>query len=350
MAGAQSRTDLIRDAILEHVGSHPKDIVRFISERFGVSRQGVSHHVQALIAKGLLEPIGKTKARRYELKLLVNEIFRLPVTPDLQEDVVWRERVQPLIGQVPESVLAICEYGFTEMLNNVISHSEGNTVTVRLGRQGIWITMTVIDYGVGIFEKIQRELHLNDSRHALLELAKGKLTTDQRSHTGEGVFFTSRMFDKFSILSSTLFYSRERTDEDEWLIEAENHDKTTGTMVEMEIKINSPVTVKEVFEKYASGQDDYRFARTHVPIKLAKYEHDQLISRSAARRVLARFDKFQEVILDFQGVETIGQAFADEIFRVFKREHPDIRVYVVNAAPSVESMIQHARQNELAMT
>jgi hypothetical protein len=52
-------------------------------------------------------------------------------------------------------------------------------------------------------------------------------------------------------------------------------------------------------------------------VRLAKYGNDQLISRSQAKRLLARIELFKIVLFDFSGVETIGQAFADEIFRVF---------------------------------
>jgi len=54
---------------------------------------------------------------------------------------------------------------------------------------------------------------------------------------------------------------------------------------------------------------------------------------------LVRFDRFQEVFLDFAGVPFIGQAFADEIFRVFKNQHPDIHLVWINANPDVEKMI-----------
>jgi len=36
-------------------------------------------------------------------------------------------------------------------------------------------------------------------------LAKGKLTTDPKRHSGEGIFFSSRMFDEFDILSGGVF-------------------------------------------------------------------------------------------------------------------------------------------------
>lgn len=344
----RASAEQIRNFILDTVENNPKDIARVTGERFGLSRQSVSRHLKHLVAKGLLEATGKTRARRYALKILGQEKVEIPVSPDLQEDVIWRERVLPIVGDLRDNVLTICNHGFTEMVNNVISHSEGTTCVFTVEWNAVWTTIEVFDNGVGIFAKIQRELGLNDPRHALLELAKGKLTTDPHSHTGEGIFFTSRMFDKFMILSGTLFYSRTRTDEDEWLIETENRPDRHGTLVTMQIKNRSTETVREVFDRYASGKDDYTFSRTHVPVKLAKYERDQLLSRSAARRVLARFEKFREVMLDFGGVDSIGQAFADEIFRVFKRDHPEIAIYPLNTNPEIERIIQRAQENQRA--
>jgi hypothetical protein len=42
------------------------------------------------------------------------------------------------------------------------------------------------------------------------------------------------------------------------------------------------------------------------------------------------------------GVEMIGQAFADEIFRVFASAHPDIQIYHINANEEVTKMINRA--------
>jgi len=48
-------------------------------------------------------------------------------------------------------------------------------------------------------------------------------------------------------------------------------------------------------------------------------------------------------LLDFSGVEMIGQAFADQIFRVFRNEHPDINLVRINTNDDVEKMIQRVR-------
>ncbi len=82
----------------------------------------------------------------------------------------------------------------------------------------------------------------------------------------------------------------------------------------MQISTHSKSTTKRIFDKYASGEDDYGFTKTHVPVSLLKHGQDKLIARSQAKRLLARFDRFNEVSLDFRGVKTVGRAFADEIF------------------------------------
>ena len=88
--------------------------------------------------------------------------------------------------------------------------------------------------------------------------------------------------------------------------------------------------------------DVFSFLQSDVSIRLAQYAKDDLISRSQARRVLTRFHRFQEVLLDFSGVDFIGQAFADEIFRVFRTEHPEVRLVSNNANSYVAGMIHRA--------
>ena len=63
------------------------------------------------------------------------------------------------------------------------------------------------------------------------------------------------------------------------------------------------------------------------------------ISRSQARRLLAGLNKFKSIILDFDKVPTIGQSFADEIFRVFLSDNPEIKIQAVNTNKAVQFMI-----------
>ena len=65
-----------------------------------------------------------------------------------------------------------------------------------------------------------------------------------------------------------------------------------------------------------------------------------LLSRSEARRIMLGLEKFRDIELDFAGVKTVGQSFADEIFRVFKKQHPHIRLLWVYTNKDVEKIIQ----------
>ena len=106
----------------------------------------------------------------------------------------------------------------------------------------------------------------------------------------------------------------------------------------MEISTDGQWTTRTVFDTYQD--DNLRFRRTHVPISLGNYPGEQLVSRSQAKRILARFDQFSEVILDFTDVEDIGQPFADEIFRVFRNAHPDIQIIATRTNPKIDKMIE----------
>lgn len=339
MAKLTRRGREIRQYIVENVEDHSKDVTRLTARHFDISPQAVARHLKALISEGILTATGRTRAREYALRVILRKTFRLDVTPDLQEDREWREKILPALSDLKDNVRGICEYGFTEMLNNVRDHSESAVAAVTVERTAVNVTLRVLDLGIGIFNKIQRDLNLDDARHALLELSKGKLTTDERSHTGEGIFFTSRMFDTFSLLSGTLFFSRLNRGQD-WLIE--DRSSVRGTMVTMEIQLATTQTAEAVFNQYAAEYDDFGFSRTVIPIELARYEGQELVSRSQAKRLLARCEKFREVVLDFRAVTKIGPAFADEIFRVYQREHPEITLIPIRTTPEIDHMIRRA--------
>src|SRR5260221_422393 len=121
----------------------------------------------------------------------------------------------------------------------------------------------------------------------------------------------------------------------------ENEKFANGTTVWMKLHNHTSRTAKKIFDQYSSG-DDYGFNKTVVPVKLAQYGNDKLISRSQAKRLLARVELFKIVIFDFKDVEYIGQAFADEIFRVYANQHIDIQLSFIHANNEVKQMITRA--------
>ncbi len=310
------------------------------SDHFGISRQAVNKHLQKLTSEHALTETGKTRSRSYKLCPLLEWRGHYEINPELAEDVVWRNEIAPVLGQLPDNVMNIWHYGFTEMFNNAMDHSGSSEITVRIRKTAANTAMLLWDEGVGIFRKIQSELNLLDERHAILELSKGKLTTDPARHTGEGIFFSSRMFDDFDILSGGVYFSHKFGDKEDWILEREQ--ARNGTTVWMALHNHTARTTKKIFDQYSSG-DNYGFNKTVVPVKLAQYGNDKLISRSQAKRLLARVELFKTVIFDFSGIDTIGQAFADEIFRVFANQHPEIDLLTIKANSEVKRMIERAK-------
>lgn len=342
MTRVRTRGEDIRRFIVENVGKHAADIARVTAGKFDITRQAVNKHLKRLTDEGSLTESGQTRSRIYKLAPIAQWERRYSITPDLAEDIVWTNDIRSALGQLPDNAMSIWQHGFTEMFNNAIDHSGGTQIEVTITKTAAAAEMTVYDDGVGIFRKIQTELGLLDERHAILELSKGKLTTDPKKHSGEGIFFTSRMFDVFYILSGGVFFSHEYGDAEDYIREAMQ--TSGGTSVLMRLHNHTSRTTKKVFDQFSSG-DDYGFNKTVVPVRLAQYGNDKLISRSQAKRLLARVELFQTVIFDFKEVETIGQGFADEIFRVFALAHPKITLLSMHANSEVKRMIERTRSS-----
>ena len=312
-------------------------------ETFKLTRQAIHSHLTALIKMGCLVAEGNTRARRYILgpARFHNAGFLLS---GLKESDVYYRDFGFIFNDLPRELESACHYGFTEMLNNAIDHSGGSLVGVDVERTPDLITIRIYDDGEGIFNHIARIMNLSDPRESLLELSKGKLTTDPDNQSGQGIFFTSRVFDYFLIYSGDLIFSHNDGDKNDYLLH--NKNDHIGTHVFMRIALNSDKTLKSVFNAYSGGEEeDFVFNKTVVPVRLALYEGERLVSRSQAKRILNRVEKFKTVFLEFQDVDFIGQAFADEVFRVFTRNNPHIKLTPINLTKDVEQTIQAAKNS-----
>lgn len=332
----------VRAFILKEIDACNADVVAATSKKFEITRQAVHKHIQKLRSDGAINVAGATRSPEYSLCSVVAVSFKYPLVDGLAEDVIWSKDIRPAISPLPDNVMNIWSYAFTEMFNNAIDHSGGSFITVQVKKTAVSTEIYIHDDGIGIFRKIQGELDLADERLAIFELSKGKLTTDPVNHTGQGIFFTSRMMENFSILSGGLFFDHNRHNRHDWLLERSK--PGPGTSVWMTLNNHTSRTTRKVFDEYSSG-DDYAFNKTVVPLSLAKFGPDELVSRSQAKRVLARVNLFSTVIFDFKGVESIGQAFADQIFRVYANEHPNIQLVPINMSKAAKDMVERAKSS-----
>lgn len=318
------------------------ELVRFL----GVSRQALNKHLKMLIQEGTVVKIGMTKGVIYKLvgKTKPDVKFRkIYFLKGLEEDRVFKEieLFLNLPKNLKKNVFEIVNYTFTEILNNAIDHSQSEKCDVELMFDQYNCRIKIRDYGIGIFYSIFKKFNLVDENSAVGELMKGKTTTMAEKHTGEGVFFTSKVVDYINFRShkTNLIINNTKSD-----IFVEEKKFIKGTEVNFNISKFSHKKLEEVFRQYAPEEFDYQFEKTRVSVKLFQKEY---VSRSEARRLLSGLDKFKEVVLDFKNVKLLGQGFVDEIFRVFKRQHPEIIIKIENISPTIVSIIKHVVDNKI---
>jgi anti-sigma regulatory factor (Ser/Thr protein kinase) len=313
-----------------------------LARALGVSRQAINPHLRALITSGDVVRTGVTRAARYMLAGRAPPAAVLSRHLDLaglDEGEVWNEFAARLNlhASLRANVEAIAHYAFTEMLNNAIEHSEATRCHISFRLEPGRLAFEIRDPGIGAFQSIASKLHFKDEETAMVELMKGRTTTMREAHTGEGLFFTSRIADRFVLRSHRIRIEWSLARDDVFV---SNPRFLKGTEVRFEVQRSARQKLERVFHEYAPEAYDFEFARTKVLVRLLQKDY---VSRSEARRLLANLEKFREVTLDFKGVRSAGQGFADEIFRVFAGRHPDIRIEVENANSAVEAMIRHAR-------
>lgn len=331
-----NKSTKIREFIIHMLPEHSGDIVALAAAEFGITRQAVHLYIKREVENGNIIKTGETKSVKYFLIGGEKIEFSHKIKNGLEEDKIWSKYVKPMMLKYSDNIQKIIAYGFTEIYNNAIDHSGGTAIYTQIGVKDENIEITIMDNGIGIFKKIQESLKLDSIRESLLHLSKGKFTTDPKKHTGEGIFFTSRIFDQFSILSSDLYYSFTNQD---WLLSSEkNENFGKGTLIKMVVFNNSTKTPKEIMDKYTD--ENFGFSKTIVAVALSADPNDPHVSRSQAKRLMMGLDKFKTIVLNFEGVSSVGQAFVDEIFRVFKNEHPFIEIQYINANNDVDGMIK----------
>jgi DNA-binding MarR family transcriptional regulator len=316
-----------------------------LRSHLGISRQALSVHVRSLIETGKVVRSGSARGARYMLRgraPAAAAISRALRIRGLDEARSWDELAAGLNlhRALRPNVEAVAHYAFTEMLNNAIEHSEAERCSIRLRLEPGTLSFEIRDPGIGVFHSIASKLHLDDENTALVELLKGRTTTMREAHTGEGIFFTSRAADRFVLRSHRIQVEWSRIKDDVFV---SNPRFLKGTSVSFLIQRSSRLYLEEIFREFAPEEYDFRFLKTRVLVKLLQRDY---VSRSEARRLIANLEKFSEIVLDFRDVKSVGQGFADEVFRVFARRHPAIKIAAENTKPAVDAMIRHVASSK----
>lgn len=344
---------LNKDKILKKAKEKGKIKTNDFVIEFNVTRQYASRLISRLVAEGKLLKIGNT----------INSFYILPESKDkyseeinnvryvkklkninLEEHKVLDDIEKKFIPfkKLPENIKSIFTYAFSEMLNNAIEHSLSKKISIEVFLDKDNLSFVVEDFGIGVYRNIMKKRGLNSELEALQELLKGKITTAPKLHSGEGIFFTSKVGDRFILdsYSNKLIVDNEIDD----LFVKKTKGIKRGTKVIFNLNIRDTHHLDDIFRKYTNQAkgSDYGFDKTEIHIKLY-ISGGVHISRSQARRILTGLDKFKIIIMDYDKVPMIGQAFADEIYRVFKNKFPNIEIRDENMNEAVEFMIQRAK-------
>ena len=324
-----------------HSAAHPRDFTSALAAHFGVTRAGAAPAVRRLEAEGFLVRV--TGGTRPAFIPGPSRLLTESATPPgIDESALWEQRFAPWLALRP-NVANTLHYAFTEMVNNANDHATAAGVDISVMQTAEALYLSIRDDGIGAFRRIAQSLRLPDERLAVLELAKGKFSSDPARHSGEGIFFTSRAADAFLLRANGLEYRRHAGAAWSALQRLGDLIPATvqrGTTIVLALALDSERVLRDTFDAYTLGlPDNFDFDRTVVPVRLARVGAENLLSRSQAKRLTARLDRFRQVELDFSGVPEIGQAFADELFRVFVTSNPQVDLRPSKLAPGVRAMI-----------
>ncbi len=331
--------------ILAKINKNKRVKVSDIVKETGFSRAYINRFFQKLKQEGKISLIGKANMARYvsaknkadlSAKRSILTARRYFKNKDVSEDLVFDEieKNTGILFSLPKNVLSIVRYAFTEMLNNAIEHSISDKIRVTIKKDRGGVEFEVRDWGIGIFVNIMKKRKLKNELEAIQDLLKGKQTTVPKEHSGEGIFFTSKAAEKLVIRSSAKKLIFDNILNDVFIKDAA---RIKGTKVGFNISLDYRRNLNDIFRKYSGPA--FEFSKTETKVSLYKI-NPEFISRSQARRIVSGLDKFNKIILDFKGVDTVGQAFADEIFRVWHKKNPKIEIGYRNANENIVFMIK----------
>ena len=104
-----------------------------------------------------------------------------------------------------KNLVEIIQFSMGALLNNILDHSMATKLYYKLYLTYDDFHMILNDNGNGIFGHINYALKLGGNQNAAIELAKGRITTDEENHSGDELNSVFHLFDKAKIESNGMF-------------------------------------------------------------------------------------------------------------------------------------------------
>ncbi|ALT75883.1 ATP-binding protein [Paucibacter sp. KCTC 42545] len=318
---------------------HSLDLASHIEDRTGASRRASLAALRRLVNAGWLARSGSDRHPVYSPGVL-RQVARSYTLHGLQEDLPWQRDFAPHFA-LPPSVARMIRHGFTELVNNAADHSGGSSVTVSLRQTPSHVQLLVSDDGCGVFANICRAFGIEDAQHAMLELSKGRLTSQPEQHTGRGLFFSSQLADVFDIHANNTAFQRRAWESAGW--QPGRPMPRQGSSIYMAIALDTQRTLDQVLEAWSMDGSGIEFDQTVIALRLLAGPGQALDSRAQARRVAARLPQFKRAEINFDGVSDVGHGFTDELFRVFARAHPQVELLPTHMTARTAALIKSAQ-------
>lgn len=310
----------------------------------GLTRPGVLYHLNKLIAAGDVEYASRhTRGRSVRYQLAYDNRREFAIAAVDAEHVLWEQlRSSLLHADMTPAAVDIHAYVFGEMVNNVIEHAQSDNIVILHRNRDALTSISVRDSGIGIFDHIAATEGFDDRLASVRRLQSGGYTTAPDGHSGQGVFFSSRAADRFSVNSRGIVWSSNNLIADQTL---ETYPATgRGTSVTWQLQNRTDRSLLALFEVFSVRDEEElpRFATTTVAVAIAG-AGSEFVTRSTARQLLEGKAQFERIVLDFAGVTHIGQGFADEAFRVYPSMNPGVLVFPINMNDAVAWFVEQAQ-------
>ncbi len=373
---ARARTRSIRAFILENLEAHPRDIVRLARQRYGISRQAVNRHLHALEAEGLVEGRGSTRARRWRLRgRRVAAATLRPGTPVARPDRIWRVAFEPALAGATERL----RENARRILEAVVDAAAARAGATRL-RIDALATPTGLDVGVwddgpGLFARLARTPGgLELARFDLVRGARFGAPAAGRPRAGGGhapgeppagrgasarpdpapavapddgsLLVAMRLADAFVAAADGIALGWDGREE-RWAALGDDAVEipARGTRMAFHVDAEPRRTPADVLDALRAG-DGAPMSRAHVPVALLPGAGEAPRSPGDARRLVEGLERCVEILLDFRGVDAIGEAFARELFGTWRAQHPGVSLVTMGASPDVRAVIRAALQRD----
>ena len=251
-----------------------------LAARTGASRRTARRVLARLVEMNWLVRSGSPRRPHWEPGAMRQVVQRYALA-GLEEDTAWSLDFAACFA-LPHELRRLVQHTFCELVNNAIDHSGGTQLTVSLRQTGTQVQLLVSDNGLGLFQQIAQTFAIASPALAMLELSKGKLTSQPQRHTGQGLFFASRLADVFDLRANGAAFQQRGWDAQGW--HPQRGLPNPGTSAYAAFALDTPRTVDAVRRVWSLDGVGVDFERTSVPLQLATSEREGLESRAQARR------------------------------------------------------------------